>query len=78
MPEQEWTEVAWLEPEGQDNRMADAPAVLDGWLRERGLTRADISDDDVRLDLMYLGPTRGVCGTRICVRTSVIGTRDPL
>lgn len=78
MPQLEWTEVAWLEPEGQDNRMGDARAVLDGWLGERGLTRADISDDDVRFDLVYLGPGQGVCGTRIRIRTAAVRTKDPL
>jgi len=72
VPESEWTEVAWLGPEGQDNRMNDVPRVLHEWLHERGLTRNDLQDDDVRLDLVYLGPTRGVCGTRIMVRTAAL------
>jgi hypothetical protein len=72
MPEPEWVEVAWLEPVGYDNRMAEVSDVLESWLSERGLTRSDIRDDDVRVDLAYLGPERGVCGTRIMIRATAV------
>lgn len=72
MSEAEWVEVAWLEPQGHSNGMAEISDVLESWLSERGLTRSDIRDDDIRVDLVYLGPERGACGTRIMIRAPAV------
>ena len=72
MSEPEWVEVAWLEPKDHGNGMAEISGVLESWLSERGLTRSDIRDDDIRVDLVYLGPVRGACGTRIMIRATAV------
>lgn len=81
----DWIEVAWLEPTTQgDNRSSEVNAVLDAWLRDRGTMRDKVADDDIRIDLVYVGPERGAwhtrsltwanCGTRVLVRRGVGGT----
>lgn len=72
MSEPEWVEVAWLGPEDHKSGMTEISDVLDSWLRERGLTRSGIRDDDIRVDLVYLGPERGACGTRIMIRATAV------
>jgi hypothetical protein len=71
----EWIEVAWLEPTAEaNNRSSEAKAVLGEWLRDHGIALDEVADDDIRIHLVYLGPERGVCGTRVLVRRGVGGT----
>jgi hypothetical protein len=55
----EWTDVAWLEPsKGQTVSTTDMVRVLDSFLSERGMSRSQLADD-IRADLVYLGPAKG-------------------
>lgn len=67
----DWVEVARLNPtEPGRNRSDEVPEVLRSWLADRGLVPADLEDDDVRVDLAYLGPDDGRCAVHIWVRRS--------
>lgn len=71
----EWTEVAWVEPsKGQPGSVTkqDVSRALDSFLSERGMSRSQLSDDDIRIDLAYLGPAKGVCAYRVMIRTQAL------
>jgi hypothetical protein len=67
----EWTEVARLESEGQPFK-AELARTLDSFLSQRGMSRNELADDDIRVDLVYLGPAKGRCATRVLVRTAAL------
>jgi hypothetical protein len=46
--------------------------ALDSFLSERGMTRSQLSDDDIRIDLLYLGPAKVVCAHRVMIRTQAL------
>jgi hypothetical protein len=41
-------------------------------LSRRGLSLADLADDDIRIDLVYLGSSAGGCGRRLMIKTTVV------
>jgi len=67
----EWTEVAWLESEGGAFK-AELARTLHAFLAERGMSRNEIADNDIRVDLVYLGPAKGRCARRLLVRTAAL------
>ena len=70
---EEWEQVARLEPvEPGRNRADEVPSVLTAWLAQRGVAPTDLSEDDVRVDLAYLGPDDGRCAVIISVRRAAV------
>ena len=72
----EWIVVAVAEPSG--NPRADRQTVLDrleAFLDDRGIVRGDVVDADIRIDLIYMGPERGQCATRLLVRRASLDVR---
>jgi hypothetical protein len=49
-PMNEWTEVAGLESERGPSK-AELARALDSFLNNRGMSRNEIADDDIRVDL---------------------------
>jgi hypothetical protein len=49
-----------------------ARALAAEWLSQRGVAIEDLGDDDLRIDLVYLGRERGVCDVRVSVRTGAL------
>lgn len=68
----DWTEVAWVEPVSPSDDKAEVGKVLDSFLSEHSLNRRSVADDDIRIDVAYLGPDKGTCGYRLMVRTAVL------
>jgi hypothetical protein len=67
-----WAEVATLEhPDDSADRKDELALALDVWLAERGCSRDMLTDEDLRLDLLYLGPGRG-CMTRLLVNVNAL------
>jgi hypothetical protein len=67
----EWTEIACVEPSKEQAPFTikqEVSRALDSFLSERGMTRSQVSDDDIRIDLLYLGPAEGVCAHRVMIR----------
>jgi hypothetical protein len=76
MPADEWLDVARLDPTGPGrNRSDEVPGVLRVWLAERGMSPADLTDEDVRVDLAYLGPDDGRCAVVVRVRRAALTDR---
>jgi hypothetical protein len=67
----QWTEVACLESDGAPFK-AELARNLDSFLSARGMSRNEIADDDIRVDLVYLGPAKGRCARRVLVRTAAL------
>ena len=67
-----WIEVAWSPPARSRTAKADLDAALDAFLSRRGLSLADLADDDIRIDLVYLGSSAGGCGRRLMIKTTVV------
>jgi hypothetical protein len=68
-----WTEIAYLEPTDPDaDRMAEIFNAVSVWLASHSLTRDDVRDEDLGIDLIYLGPDRATCATRVSIRDSAI------
>ena len=65
----EWTQVACLEPEGGPFE-AELGRTLDTFRSEPGMRWNQISDDDIRVDLVYIAPAKGRCVRRVLVRTA--------
>ena len=71
-----WEQIAQLDPaEPGRNRADEVPSVLAAWLAQRGLVPTDLSDDDVRVDLAYLGPDDGRCSVIVSVRRAALSGR---
>lgn len=70
-PVDEWTEVARLESERGPFK-AELTRTLDVFLSKRGMSRNELADDDIRVDLVYLGPAKGRCARRVLVRTAAL------
>jgi hypothetical protein len=71
----EWTDVAWLEPSKRQVAFGKDPEVsraLDSFLAERGMSRLQLADRDIRIDMVYLGPAKGMCTRRLMVRTQAL------
>jgi hypothetical protein len=71
----EWTDIAWLEPsKGRAAFMTDQVVrrALDSFLSERGMSRSQLADDDIRIDMVYLGPAKGTCLRRLMIRTRAL------
>jgi hypothetical protein len=71
----DWTEVACVEPSKEQAPSAlkrEVSQALDSFLSDRGMTRSQLSDDDIRIDLLYLGPAKGVCAHRVMIRTQAL------
>ena len=47
-------------------------AALDAFLSQRGLSLADLTEDDLRIDLVYLGSGAGGCARRLMIRTTAV------
>ena len=76
MASDEWEQIARLHPnEPGRNRVDEVPGILTAWLAERGMTPAELSDDDVRVDLAYLGPDDGRCAVIISIRRAALSER---
>jgi hypothetical protein len=67
----EWTEVAWLESDGAAVQ-AQLERALASFLSQHGISRDSVADNDVRLDLVYLGPTKGRCAKRLMIRNDLL------
>ena len=67
-----WIEVAWSPPAEAGTARADLDAALDAFLSRRGLSRADLAGENIRIDLVYLGPSVGGCGRRLMIRTTAL------
>ena len=71
----EWTEVACVEPSKEQPgsiTKQDVSRALDSFLSERGISRSQLPDDDIRIDLASLGPAKGVCAHRVMIRTQAL------
>jgi len=68
----DWLEVAWLEPDASTDPKAGLDLALDSFLSQRGLSRKNLADRDVRLDLVYLGPAWGGCAKRLMIRSTAL------
>lgn len=67
-----WIEVAWIPPAQSGTAKADLDVALDAFLSRRGLSQADLSEDDIRIDLVYLGSDAGGCGHRLMIRATAV------
>jgi hypothetical protein len=67
-----WIEVAWVPPAQSGTARADLDAALDAFLSRRGLSLADLTEDDIRIDLVYLGSGAGGCVRRLMIRTTAM------
>jgi len=75
--EPEWTDVVTLPPPPPAvNRERELGAALDVWLQGNGFDPAALDDDDIRVDLVYLGRGRG-CEARLRVRTAALRPAGP-
>ncbi len=70
----EWIEVGWVSDVAESERFAKAHSMLDKWLVDRGVSRASIPDEDLRIDLVYLGPGKG-CDLSVSIKESALQTR---
>jgi hypothetical protein len=70
-PKDGWTEVACLESESGPFK-AELARTLNAFLAERGMSRNEIADHDIRVVLVYLGPAKGRCARRLLVRTAAL------
>ncbi len=62
-----------IEPsERSSDLTAQVDDLLDRYLAERGLSRNVVTDSDLRVDNVYLGPDRGACATPVMVRSAVL------
>jgi hypothetical protein len=68
----DWTEVACVDPVSPSDDTAELARVLDSFLSQHGLDRRSVADDDIRIDVVYLGPDKGTCGYRLMVRAAVL------
>ena len=68
----EWTYVGWVDPVNPAADRVERNRVLDSFLSQHGLDRRTIDDDDIRIDVTYLGPDKGTCGYRLMVRTAAL------
>lgn len=60
------TPVAWFPlVRGGTANTEELVVALDAFLFQRGLSRADLAEDDVWIDLVYLEPGAGGCGRRL-------------
>lgn len=65
----DWIQVAYLEPTATEpDRRAAVDGVITEWVLAHGMAREELADDDIRIDLVYLGPDRGACATRVLIR----------
>jgi hypothetical protein len=64
----DWTVIAVLEPDSSKDPRSQVAEVLEAFLAERGLSRACVGDDDIRIDIMYPGPGHGPCARRLMIR----------
>ena len=69
-----WIEVAWSPPAEVGTARADLASALDAFLSQRGLSRADLAEDDIRIDLVYMGSSAGGCGRRLMIRTTALSS----
>jgi hypothetical protein len=68
----DWTCVIWVEPGSASDVKAELDGALNSFLSQHGLNRHSVSDDDIRMDVVYLGPDKGTCGYRLMIRTAVL------
>jgi hypothetical protein len=68
---EEWTQICWLEPNDAPLK-AELETALESFLSSHGISRDSIADDDVRLDVAYLGPANGHCARRLMIRTATM------
>ncbi len=71
--ESEWTLIGELKTP-DDTASDDVQSLVSTWLAERGIERQALADDDLRIDLSYLGPGQG-CDMRVSVRTIAFKTQ---
>jgi hypothetical protein len=69
---EDWIEVGWLESQGGPNVKAELARTLDSFLAQHGMSRIDIAADDIRVDLVYLGPAKGRCERRLLIRRAAL------
>jgi hypothetical protein len=67
-----WIEAAWSPPAEIGTARANLDATLDAFLSLRGLSRGGLAEDDIRIDLVYLGPGARGCGRRLMIRTTAV------
>lgn len=71
----DWVEAARIEPsERSGDTSAQVRDRLDAFLADRGLSREAVTDSDLRIDNVYLGPQLGVCAIRLMVRAAALNT----
>lgn len=67
----DWIEIGWVKSRHESTRHADSARLLDVWLAERHLSRTLITDHEIRIDLVHLGPGNG-CDVRVLVNRAAI------
>ena len=65
-----WTTGPRFDSDGMTDFNAGLAAALDSFLSQRGLSRNEVANEDLRVDLVYLGPGKGRCARRLMIRSA--------